>query len=361
MRDFYSRVVELLDRGREFIIAHLVEARGSAPQSPGAKLIVHPNGQTEFTIGGGALEAHVAKEAFKLAEHGKTLAEEYKLRDLGMYCGGAVRIFYEPIGEAKATRFYEGVRELLGKGQRFAIAHLVNPGGLASSTGLKMAIRADGEVDSIYCGSLPPELVAAIREDAVALLGSGKRAVMREFSPADPQARGAVEAEVFLEVVEGPLRLLIFGAGHVGVKLAELAVATGLFRVELADERAAPLEELEPFVERVYTVGQGYRGELPSADEQTFVAIITRSHETDKVVLQRILGSGRKPAYLGMIGSPRKREELFRMLIQEGIAEERLAQVHTPIGLPIGGKEPGEIAVSILAEVIKVKNAVEEG
>lgn len=361
MRDFYTRVAELLDQGQEFVTACLVRAWGSTPQRQGTRLIVHPNGKTELTIGGGTLENYVTKEALRLFQQGGILVKEYDLEDLGMYCGGAVKVLYEVVGRREGEkRFYHGARELLERGEQFFTAHLVNAVPPIPSGGFKLIIRSDGETESIYGENLLEDLLNIISKEAVALLTSGRGNLLKECSSVDPNTGSEIRVEVFLEVVNRPPRLLIFGAGHVGTMLAKLAAATELFQVEVADDRTDSLEELKPFADEVYKVDRGYRGELPLLDERTFVAIITPSHLTDKIVLQRILGSGTPPAYLGMIGSAKKRAELFRMLIEEGIPKEQLQQVHMPIGLPIGGKEPGEIAVSVLAEVIKVKNRVEE-
>ncbi|MGQ9477129.1 MAG: XdhC family protein [Candidatus Bipolaricaulia bacterium] len=338
MRAFYARVAELLAAGRTFKLAHLVETRGSAPQRPGAKLLVHPDGATEFTIGGGALEERVKAEAMRLGPGSEALLLEYRLSDLGMFCGGAVKVFIEP-APAEAE-LYRRMQELLSEveAERLVLAHFIGP------RPAKMALFEGGLERS--SGDFPADLVEAVREEAQALLTRGGTA-FREYG-AD---------QVFLEVVESLPRLLIFGAGHVGRKLAQLAAATELFQVEVADERPDLLEGVTPFVARTHHID--YRGELPLPDRRTFVAIVTHSHETDRLVLGRLLRHGVSPAYLGMIGSMRKRIELFRRLAQEGLPAERLERVHTPIGLPIGGSEPGEIAVSILAEMIKVKNSME--
>lgn len=336
MKSFYERVAELLDQGRAPVIAHLVEVRGSVPQRVGAKLLVHADGRTEFTIGGGALEECVKTEAMRLSPCSEALLLEYRLSDLGMFCGGAVKVFIEP-AEAE---LYRRMRELLGEAERLVLAHFIGP------RPTKMALFEGGLERS--SGDFPADLVEAVREEARSLLSQGGGGTaLREYGT----------ARVFLEVVESLTRLLIFGAGHVGRKLAQLAAATELFQVEVADERPDLLEGVASFVARTHHID--YRGELPLPDHRTFVAIVTHSHETDRLVLGRLLRHGVSPAYLGMIGSMRKRIELFRRLAQEGLPEEWLERVHTPIGLPIGGKEPGEIAVSILAEMIKVKNSLE--
>lgn len=334
MRAFYTRVAELVAAGHPFALAHLVSTRGSAPQRAGAKLLVHPDGQTEFTIGGGALEERVKAEAIQLSSGARLL--EWRLSDLGMYCGGAVKVFIEPV----RGDFYRQIGELLRGAERLVLAHSVGPRPAGYP---KMAFLADG---AEHGSDFPEDLTEAIREEARVLLARGGTA-FREYG----------EAQVFLEVVEGPPRLLIFGAGHVGRKLAQLAAATELFQVEVADERPDLLEEVTPFAARTHLID--YRGELPLPDSRTFVAIVTHSHETDRLVLEWLLRHEVSPAYLGMIGSRRKRVELLRRLAEAGLPQERLEGVRTPIGLPIGGREPGEIAVSILAEMIKVKNSLE--
>lgn len=360
MWHFYSRVAQLVDEGRGFAIAHLVKASGSSPQRERAKLIVHPGGATEFTIGGGTLEEQATQEALRLLRRNGTRVEEYELEDLGMYCGGRVKILYEVVGRSdEERRFYDKAQELLERGRAFVIAQLIKADRGTLPEGLKMLVYSGGEVE-FPGGEWPSGLANMISEEARSLLASGGRSLLKEYSFAFPAMQGKAKAELFLEVVKLLPRLLIFGAGHVGAKLARLAAATELFRVEVADDRKQMLQELEPLVDQVYLVDHGFRDELPVPDERTFVAIITRAHQTDEAVLRKMLSQGSNPSYLGMIGSTRKRAELFRRLREEGISDEQLEQVQMPIGLPIGGKEPGEIAVSVLAEIIKEGNAVEE-
>lgn len=348
---FYRRVQELLHQGRSFAVVHLVKAIGSAPQSPGAKMIVHSDKRTEFTIGGGPLEAQAAREAVLLFDHERTKVQEYSLAELGMHCGGGVRLFYELIKDTKEeAKFYDRVQELLTVARSFVIAHVTSASGfIPLKGGAKMILHPTGEtefkIEEIHHEGLKHET------DALFFAGG---TILKEYGLEDPHCGGSLE--VFLEVVNNPLRLLIFGGGHVGAKLAELAAVSGTFQVEVADDRAeyATAERL-PFADKVDPLAHNYSGDLPEHDKRTFVAILTRCHQTDKVVLEKILNSDGLPRYVGMIGSAAKRAKLFERLRDEGVPERRLKQVHTPIGLPIGGNDPGEIATSILAEMIKVK------
>jgi len=169
--------------------------------------------------------------------------------------------------------------------------------------------------------------------------------------------READGTEIYVELLNKIPRLLIFGAGHVGRTLGELAAASGAFRVEIADDRPeyANRERLL-FADVIHLMAKDYRGPLPQPDPQSYVAVITRCHQTDQEILRQLLQREPNWPYTGMIGSRAKRLKLLRELEAEGIPAERLAQVHSPMGLPLGGKEPGEIAVSMLAELIAVKN-----
>ena len=90
-------------------------------------------------------------------------------------------------------------------------------------------------------------------------------------------------------------------------------------------------------------------------DESSYIVIATRSHPTDEKVLKRAVGAGAR--YVGMVGSRKKTEAIFSHLLSEGIPQKWLSQVHTPIGIDINAETPEEIAVSILAEIIKVRRA----
>jgi xanthine dehydrogenase accessory factor len=173
-----------------------------------------------------------------------------------------------------------------------------------------------------------------------------------EFRPEEEGGFGAVcggEATVFIETFRPRERLLIVGAGHCGAALARMAVQVG-FRVIVADDREEMLRpERFPEGVRLRAAGAGFEA-LPEVDAQTYVAIISRDHRSDLVALRRLIRSG--AAYLGMIGSKRKRREVFELLAGEGVSRSELERVHCPIGLPIGAETPEEIAVSVLAEVI---------
>jgi xanthine dehydrogenase accessory factor len=220
-----------------------------------------------------------------------------------------------------------------------------------------MVIFQDGHTTGSVGGGLFESLVVA---HALEALAAG-RSLMRTYSfnpkGAGPQAFGAIcggRVDVFLEVNMPPDRLLIIGGGHCGQALAKAASLLD-FTITVADDREEfTLPELYEMtnVSSILHLPSDYQG-LPEPDDHTYIALVTKGFVTDEAALRRVLDS---PApYIGMIGSRRKREEVFNNLRRDGVSEARLHAIHAPIGLEIGSESPEEIAISILAEIIKVR------
>ena len=163
-------------------------------------------------------------------------------------------------------------------------------------------------------------------------------------------------AEVLLERVAPAERLVIFGAGHVGLAVAKLAATVG-FHPELIDDRADACEAARRTgVGRVFHCDADYRDGVPEIDATCSVAVLTRCHRTDLLALGRVVAIPCR--YVGLIGSRRKREVVFEKLRETDAAtEQQLERIRCPIGLPLGGETPEEIAVSIVAELLQTRNA----
>ena len=155
-------------------------------------------------------------------------------------------------------------------------------------------------------------------------------------------------------------RLVIVGAGHIAVPLAELGVRVG-FAVTVLDDREE-FATAERFLPEARVLVADFTTDPFAAvrfNGRTFVALVTRGHRWDFDCLQRLLTSGARPVYVGMIGSRRRVRAALQSLLRAGIPRERLATVRAPIGLEIGAETPAEIAVSIVAEMIAVRRGVD--
>jgi xanthine dehydrogenase accessory factor len=193
-------------------------------------------------------------------------------------------------------------------------------------------------------------------------LSSGAGASRRfDFTREGENATGTTcggSAEVLIEVHEPDARLLVFGGGHVGQALVRLARGVG-FRAVVVDDRA---EYADParFPEGVEALRRDFRNptDLPTVDGRTFVVVVTRCHETDRRVLEALAEA--ETPYLAMVGSRRKWAVMRGELEEAGFDPAWLERIHVPAGLDLGGETPGEIALEILAEVVRTRNRPDE-
>ena len=159
---------------------------------------------------------------------------------------------------------------------------------------------------------------------------------------------------VFIDVFKPSSRLLLVGGGHIALALHNMAPQLGFSVVVVDDRKEYASKERFPKASSVLQMEYDEPGLAELVGENTFVVIITHAHKGDKLALASLLKT--KTAYLGMIGSRTKVAKIFSDLKEEGVEEEELAEVHSPIGLDIGAESPEEIALSIMSEIVAVRN-----
>ena len=255
-------------------------------------------------------------------------------------------------------RFLERLSEHLQAGRPVAVATVVWVRGSAPrKDGARMIVREDGAID-FSVGGGPFE--ALVIEDAKDALRTGRNALKAyRFLPVGENATGMTcggEAEVFLEVHRRPPRVVIFGGGHVALPLAGLAKSTG-FRVAVIDDRAEFASPARfPTADHLVHAEGGYvRVDFP-LEEDDWVVVVTRCHQTDELCLRHVLEDDRRVAYVGLVASRRKAKVLFAKLLRDGYPRERLESVRSPVGLDIGAETPEEIAVSIVGEMLATRS-----
>jgi xanthine dehydrogenase accessory factor len=255
VKEIFSRIAELREAGTPFALATVAHAEESTPRSFGARMIVHPGGGIEGTVGGGAVEDLVIRDALRL------------------------------IGEERNDR----------------IVYDLGTGGEGVTTGM-------------ICGG---------------------------------------RVEVLIEVFGALSTVFIFGAGHVGRKIAEMCGVCGLSYWIVDDREEFAKKELFPDAAGVVRAefGKSFAG-LPIG-ERSYVVIVTYGHKHDGVCLENALKT--KATYIGMIGSRKKVATLLESLKERGV-DTSDPRIYAPVGLQLGDNTPGEIALSILAEIVKVKS-----
>jgi xanthine dehydrogenase accessory factor len=250
--------------------------------------------------------------------------------------------------------FHDRLKRYLDEGKPLVVATVVTASGSTPrKPGTKMIVHEDGSIDFTLGGG-PFE--ALVIEDAREALRAGACALKAyRFLPVGENATGMTcggDVEVFLDVHRRAPRVVVFGGGHVALPLAALAKTCG-FRVAVIDDREEfASRERFPSADDVVHADGGYvRCDFP-LEEDDYVVVVTRCHQTDDVCLRHVLDDDREPAYVGVVASRRKAKVLLAKLRQDGYPAERLRAVRSPVGLDIGAESTEEIAVSILGQII---------
>lgn len=233
------------------------------------------------------------------------------------------------------------LEEAISRREPVALATVVEVRGASpAQPGFKLLVRADGShIGNVGGGALEQEV---LRQAGEVLRQNQARLVHYSLREEGPDALGMLcggDVTVFLEPFLPKPILLIVGGGHIGRPLAEMARIVG-YEVQVVDVRPE----------------RGDRKQLDPAaiTSQTYVVLITENHETDEAALRQVLKT--PAAYIGMIGSLRKVGAIFNHLRSDGFTDADLARVRAPIGLDLGGRQPAEIALAILAEIECVRH-----
>ena len=219
--------------------------------------------------------------------------------------------------------------------------------------GSKMLVYPDGNCIGTVGGG---DLEHRVLDEAWMALGDGKPRYlhynMADPSRGDPGVCGG-QVEVFVEPILPPPLLVVIGAGHVGKAVVHLAKWLG-FRVAVCVDRAEfCTPEATPGADIYHPITMDKLPEHIKIDSRTILILTTRGSSVDAVGMKPLLDS--TAGYIGVIGSRRRWATTVKALKEKGVSEEKIARVHSPIGLELQAETPEEIAVSILAEVMMVK------
>jgi xanthine dehydrogenase accessory factor len=348
MKPIFSEIIELLASGQPVALVRIIRQTGSTPRSTGTSCLVLKDGTIKGTIGGGSLEYQVIQKAVEVLKNQTSDLLEFRLTgrevaETQMICGGLVDVYLEPLDpeNADTTKVFQQAHELLKAGRRGVLVTRIDIGTDGKETGQRALLTDDGSI----VGGLMDQISGAAVSPAELL--NSKRA---DLLTLEEEPRGQ---RLFVEPLKPDSVLFLFGAGHVSTFVAPLATLAG-FRLVVIDDReefanAARFPQADEIV--VSPIDQAF--EKVDINSAAYVAVITRGHIYDLEVLAEAL---RTPAaYIGMIGSLRKRNMIYRSLLETGFTPEDLSRVHSPIGLAIGAETPEEIAVSIVAELIHAR------
>lgn len=346
MKAVYNEAANLARQNREFVLATVVNTKGSTPQKPGATLLVRADGSTVGTLGGGCVEGDIwfaAKEA--LREHTGPIFKDYYLnediaaRD-GLVCGGSMFFYIEPFEHsAEVSPLSDEIEQAYEGGDSLAIATVVNAKTLEPDA--RIVVHEDGSIVGSL-GTAEADALAIETANAVMPMGKADHVVTSEGD------------EIFVAGFTSPATLVLVGGGHVNLQVAKIAQMLG-FRVFVTDDRPEfANRERFPMAEETNVAPYNKGLDAFHITKNTAIVIGSRGHHFDDLATELAV---RTPAtYVGLLGSKRKTIMIYEALLKRGITPERLKQVHSPVGLDLGGRSPEEIAVSVMAEIIAFRH-----
>jgi xanthine dehydrogenase accessory factor len=340
----YIRLLEFIRKKRPAALATIIEASGSTPQTEGAKALFSSEGLVCGTIGGGIVEAEVQRKALRRMGRKASglftfnLAYDISAENEAI-CGGRLRILVEAQPE-KNEAALKALSQSLKRRESGVLATLIR----------KDPSKKSLDIDRLWTGS-------EIRTNdlhGTAFIGF-KAEILRAFRGKKPFLVQEKSRRLYVEPHFPPPRLVVAGAGHIGQAVAHLGKLLDFEVIVIDDRPEYACRERFPDADKIVVadIGEAIRGFPVSSD--TYIVIVTRGHGRDEDALRGCVK--RRAGYIGMIGSRRKVGLMRRKFLRRGwAAAVEFEKVHSPIGIRIHSQTVQEIAVSIAAELVSVRN-----
>lgn len=330
MKELFKILCEQMKIGNDTVLLTIIASSGSTPRGEGAHMLVGAQGRICGTIGGGAVEYRSEQLAVQILKEQRTMTKAFKLtaddvENLGMICGGDVTVFFRYISAAD-TAVQTLCDKLLGAFEKerdiWLIADITDQeasavGGYIEKEGF-VGLEPEGSADELLCSH-----------------------------PVRVELNGRL---YYSEPIARSGRVLIFGGGHIAQELVPLLTHLD-FRCTVMDDRVE-FANAEIFPDADKIVCADFEDIFASlfVRENDYGVVLTRGHAYDYTVQRQLHTTPIR--YIGVIGSRKKMAAVFEKLRADGVSQEALNQVHTPIGTAIKAQSPAEIAVSIAGELI---------
>lgn len=351
----FEQLHELRRHERRVAMATLVSTKGTTPRREGAKMWVGEGGRIlgSVTIGG-CVDARVLAESEEVLRDSTPRLLAISLGDadawdIGLTCGGTVEVLIEPIALDSSRdavwNAYETVRAEAEAGRRsVVVAPLASNGALHERAPARLVVCEDGRSAGTL-GEQALDRAAVARALDVVRHASSLTAVV--------EAGGSRE-RLFFELHGPATTLIVFGAGQVAIPLVRFAAVLGWRTVVVDGRERFATRERFPQADEIRI---GLLAEIAGGmryDASTFVILVAHDYKFEVPVLREVLA--REPAYIGLLGNRARGSAVLDFLAAEGFGAETLARVHVPVGLDIGARTPPEIALSVLAEALAIRN-----
>ncbi|HEY9516331.1 MAG TPA: XdhC family protein [Gemmatimonadaceae bacterium] len=355
LRETFEQLDEIRRRESRVVMATLVSTKGTTPRREGAKMWVGEGGRIlgSVTIGG-CVDARVAAESEEVLREATPRLLTMALGDedaweLGLTCGGTVEVLIEPVALDSrgdpVVMAYDAVRTESEVGRRsVAVVPLGFEDLPSGSAGVRLVVREDGSSAGTL-GDSALDRVAIARALEVMRL-SASRSEIIEFA--------GTRARLYFELHGPATSLIIFGAGQVAIPLVRFATVLGWHTTVVDGRERYATRERFPQADEIRIGLLAEIAEQLQYDASTFVVLVAHDYKFEVPVLRVVLR--REPAYIGLLGNRARGAAVLDFLAAEGIDADAISRVHVPVGLDIGALTSAEIALSVLAEALAVRN-----
>ncbi|MCP4360559.1 MAG: XdhC family protein [Chloroflexi bacterium] len=338
MKEILSDINKWQMENQPIAIATVVQTWGSAPRKAGAKMAVTPNGRMAGSVSGGCVEGAVFEEAVATLKNNKPKLLHFGVADetaweVGLACGGTIEVFVESLN-ANATALMDNLITHDKAGASITIIR-----GPEEMLGQKLTVARDGR----QTGTLGPEL------DNLALTAEKKLQSSQRIQLTD-------EVEVFIDVMRPAPTLVMVGGVHIAIALIQYAKVLGYHTIVVDPRRAFGSEERFPNVDNLIQAWPKKAFAEIELTPETAVALLTHDPKIDDPALEVVLESD--VFYIGALGSKKTHAKRIKRLQEKGISEGQIGRIHAPIGLNIHAATPEEIALSVIAEIVKTFRSV---
>lgn len=320
-----------LENGQKAVLCTIIDNSGFCPRGKGAHMLVSEKSGTIGTVGGGQVEYEAEIKAKELLKTGKNFIQDYRIcpdefSDTDKSCSGNITILFQYMDKSSSD-FCDRAQALINKHDDAWIVARISP-----DFKWEMGFYTPaGGFESINGG-----------DDFLPLLGRKAK-----------QNKNKDGFRLYAEPVSLAGQVYLFGGGHVAQAVAPLLRSVGFRYVLFEERRQFALPDLFPDAEKIVFGSFENIAKEVSITENDFVLIMARSHQNDYALQVQVL---KTPAcYIGVIGSAEKYKQLCGRLIKDGFSSHEINRIITPVGLPIKAETPAEIAVSIVAQMIRVR------
>ncbi len=333
--------------GKQTALATVVHLQGSAYRRPGARMLVTIDGKLTGAISGGCLEGDALRKAQLVMVQKNPMLVTYDTTDdddttlgVGLGCNGIISILIEPIDADEEHNPIQFLKQYASTRQAAVIVTLFSLDKRAVQPGTCLLVTKS---TSQAAAGINNEIASLLLKDALPVLHNRKSA-FKHYESQQPLTG-------FIEFLDIPVSLLIFGAGNDCMPLVEMAHILG-WETTVVDGRANyATRERFPSVNKLFVAKTSDIINKVEVDKRTVAALMTHNYNYDLATLQQLLVL--PTPYIGVLGPKKKMDRMLEELREQGMnpSDEQLAVIHGPSGLDLGSETAEEIALSIIAEI----------